>query len=86
MALADSANAFVESNKPWELRKDPANAQRLQDVCTIALNLFRQLAIYLTPVLPKLADLTGTLLNDPITHWDNPKPLSPVPPSTSSNT
>ncbi len=70
MALADSANAFVEANKPWELRKDPANEQRLQDVCTIALNLFRQLAIYLAPVLPKLADLTGKLLNDPITHWD----------------
>ena len=80
MALADSANAFVEANKPWELRKDPANAQRLQDVCTIALNLFRQLAIYLAPVLPKLADLTGTLLNDPITHWDQSQtPLTGTP-------
>ena len=70
MALADKANPFVENNKPWELRKDPADAQQLQDVCTIALNLFRQLAIYLTPVLPKLAEQTGALLNDPITHWD----------------
>ncbi len=70
MALADKANPFVENNKPWELRKDPADAQKLQDVCTIALNLFRQLAIYLTPVLPKLAEQTGALLNDPITHWD----------------
>ncbi|NOZ39887.1 MAG: methionine--tRNA ligase [Planctomycetes bacterium] len=70
MALADSANAFVEANKPWELRKDPENEQRLQDVCTIALNLFRQLAIYLAPVLPKLAEQTGVLLGDPITHWD----------------
>lgn len=69
VALADRANPFVEENKPWELRKDPANAERLQDVCTIALNLFRQLAIYLAPVLPKLAQQTGALLNDPITSW-----------------
>jgi len=80
MALADNANVFVESNKPWELRKDPADEQRLQDVCTIALNLFRQLAIYLAPVLPKLADLTGTLLNDPIRHWDQSQtPLTGTP-------
>ncbi|MBL9164785.1 MAG: methionine--tRNA ligase [Planctomycetaceae bacterium] len=69
VALADRANPFVEENKPWELRKDPANAERLQDVCTIALNLFRQLAIYLAPVLPKLAQQTGELLNNPITSW-----------------
>jgi len=80
LALADRANPFVEENKPWELRKDPASAQRLQDVCTIALNLFRQLVIYLTPVLPKLASQTGELLNDPITCWDQAKrPLVGTP-------
>lgn len=69
MAHADAANAFVEANKPWELKKEPGNEQRLQDVCTIAINLFRQLAIYLAPVLPKQAEQTGQLLNDPITDW-----------------
>ena len=28
-------------------------------MCTVALNLFRQLVIYLAPVLPKLAEQTG---------------------------
>jgi methionyl-tRNA synthetase len=70
LACADRANPFVENEKPWELRKDPANAQRVLDVCTIALNLFRQIAVYLAPVLPKLAQQTGELLNDPITSWD----------------
>jgi methionyl-tRNA synthetase len=80
MALADRANPFVEENKPWELRKDAAQAQRLQDVCTIALNLFRQLAIYLSPVLPKLARQTGELLNNPITSWEQAKtPLVGTP-------
>jgi len=73
MALADRANPFVEDNKPWELRKDPAHVARLQDVCTVALNLFRQLAIYLAPVLPRLARQTGELLNDPITRWEQAK-------------
>jgi methionyl-tRNA synthetase len=73
MALADRANPFVEENKPWDLRKDPTQAARLQDVCTIALNLFRQLAIYLAPVLPRLARQTGELLNDPITSWEQAK-------------
>ncbi|MEO0529669.1 MAG: methionine--tRNA ligase subunit beta, partial [Planctomycetota bacterium] len=41
----------------------------LQDLCTIALNLYRQIAIYLAPVLPKLAEQTGELLNDPIHSW-----------------
>lgn len=80
LALADKANPFVEENKPWELRKDPEQAQRLQDLCTIALNLYRQIAIYLAPVLPKLAEQTGELLNDPITSWDQAQtPLAGTP-------
>jgi methionyl-tRNA synthetase len=70
MALADPANKFVEDRAPWTLRKDPARARELQDVCTIALNLFRQLAVYLAPVLPRLAAQAGKLLNDPIRSWD----------------
>jgi methionyl-tRNA synthetase len=38
--------------------------------------LFRQLAIYLAPVLPQLARQTGELLNDEIQNWDqSQKPL-----------
>ena len=70
MELADRANPFVENAEPWVLKKDPDKAQELQDVCTIALNLFRQLVIYLSPVLPELADKTATLFGDPITSWD----------------
>ncbi len=80
MALADRANPFVEENKPWVLRKDPEQAGRLQDVCTIALNLFHQLAIYLAPVLPKLAEQTGELLGKKITSWEQAKtPLVGTP-------
>ena len=68
--LADKANPFVEERAPWELKKDSDKAQELQDVCTVALNLFRQLTIYLAPVLPDLAAKCGQLLNDPIVLWE----------------
>ncbi len=70
MELADAANVYVEVAAPWNLAKDPAKSARLQDVCTVALNLFRQIAVYLAPVLPRLAEQTGRLLNDPITRWE----------------
>ena len=73
MELADRANPYVEAAEPWNLAKDPARAAELQDVCTVALNLFRQLAIYLAPVLPRLARQTGDLLGKPIRHWDESK-------------
>ncbi|MDF1751674.1 MAG: methionine--tRNA ligase [Verrucomicrobiales bacterium] len=71
--LADKANPYVEENAPWELKKDEAKAQQLQDVCTVTLNLFRQLAIYLAPVLPDLAEKAGELFGEKLTSWDQAK-------------
>ena len=68
--LADRANPFVENARPWELRNDESRRSELQDICTIALNLFRQIVIYLQPVLPELASKTEALLGEPITSWD----------------
>jgi methionyl-tRNA synthetase len=73
MQLADRANQYVDSREPWKLKKEPARAGELQDICTVTLNLFRQLAIYLAPVLPRLAEQTGELLNKPIRRWDESK-------------
>ena len=73
MLLADNANRFIEEQEPWVLRKDPDKADELQDVCTVALNLFRQIVTYLSPVLPQLAQQTSELLNAPIDHWDDTK-------------
>jgi methionyl-tRNA synthetase len=67
MVLADRANKYVEELAPWSLKKDPT---RLQEVCTVALNLFRQIVIYLSPVLPRLAEQTRQLLHCPIASWD----------------
>ncbi len=70
MLLADAANEYVEQKAPWTLKKDPAKAQELQDVCTVVLNLFHQIAVYLQPVLPKLAAKAGALLGSACDRWD----------------
>jgi methionyl-tRNA synthetase len=64
------ANKFVEEAAPWTLKNDPAKKDELQNICTIGLNLFRQMVIYLTPVLPKLTAQVEELLNCKIDHWD----------------
>lgn len=55
MLLADRVNAYVDQNKPWELAKKEGMDGRLQDVCTVCIEAFRLLTIYLKPVLPALA-------------------------------
>jgi len=65
----DAANEYVEQRAPWALKKDPARSQQLQDVCSVALNLFRQSAVYLAPILPGLAQKAAALVGGAITSW-----------------
>ncbi|MBC7378020.1 MAG: methionine--tRNA ligase subunit beta, partial [Burkholderiaceae bacterium] len=55
MLLADLVNAYVDQNKPWELAKKEGMEARLIDVCTVCIEAFRLLTLYLKPVLPALA-------------------------------
>ncbi|WLD10694.1 methionine--tRNA ligase [Planctellipticum variicoloris] len=71
MALADQANRYVEDHAPWTLKKDPERAAELQQVCTVSLNLFRQIVIYLAPVQPRLAAQAAKLLNCPLDGWED---------------
>jgi methionyl-tRNA synthetase len=71
MALADAANEYVDRKEPWKLKKDPARAAELRDVCTVVLNLYRQIVVYLGPVLPKLRDDSAALLGAELGVWEN---------------
>lgn len=80
MQLADRANQYIENKEPWTLRKDPERAEELRDICSVGLNLFRQLIVFLSPVLPDLKAKTDALLTQPITHWDDSQtPLTGTP-------
>ena len=68
---ADRANAFVDERQPWKLAKaGPDAAAELQDVASIAVNLYRQLIVYLAPVMPVLAEESAALVGGPILSWD----------------
>ncbi|WP_024301741.1 methionine--tRNA ligase [Pseudogulbenkiania sp. MAI-1] len=71
MALADEVNAYVDANKPWELAKQEGMEARLHEVCTVLINAFRLLAIYLKPVLPKLVEDVEAFLNIAPLKWSD---------------
>jgi len=76
MLLADEANQYIDENKPWILIKEPGREAEVQEICTMGLNLFRLLIIYLKPVLPVLARKVESFLNIPPLLWqDLDRPL-----------
>jgi methionyl-tRNA synthetase len=79
MALADAANEWFDARRPWELAKadgsDPK--QQLHQVCSVAINLFRLLMVYLAPVLPKLARDAEAFLRLKPLQWAHAQQLLP---------
>ena len=65
MLLADRVNEYVDKHKPWELAKNPEHAAVLHDVCSVCIEAFRLLTIYLKPVLPALAVQVEAFLQVP---------------------
>jgi len=71
MLLADRVNEYVDQHKPWELAKQAGQDAALHDVCTVCIEAFRVLTIYLKPVLPALAAQVEAFLRiDPLTFDD----------------
>jgi methionyl-tRNA synthetase len=75
MALADRANAFIADKAPWALAKQEGKQDEVQAVCALGINLFRQLVIFLKPVLPALAADAEKFLNVAPLTWDDHKTL-----------
>ncbi|MBU3001926.1 methionine--tRNA ligase [Paraglaciecola arctica] len=70
MALADKANQFIDANAPWVTIKDESKQQFTHDVCSLGINLFRILVVYLKPVVPTLAAQSEAFLNDTLS-WES---------------
>lgn len=71
MELADKANQYIDEKKPWIMAKDEAQLAQVQGVCTMGLNLFRSLIIYLKPVLPFMSDAVERFLNIEKLNWQD---------------
>jgi len=71
MSLADRANQYIDSRKPWTLVKQADKAAQVQGICTQGLNLFRVLMIYLQPVLPDMAARARRFFREAEWTWAN---------------
>lgn len=81
MEVADAVNEYVDEKKPWELAKDPAQAEALHWVSSVALECFRLLTLCLKPVLPATAERVEAFLSIAPLAWASAaEPLSSVNP------
>ena len=75
MALADAANEYIAAQEPWKLNKDPDQKQKVQDICSLGINMFRVILTYLKPVLPSMTAAGETFLNDSLNWGSVNQPL-----------
>lgn len=75
MGLADLANQYVNEHKPWDIAKQAGRDADLHEVCSVAINLFRLLTLYLKPVLPHLARDAERFLNIAPLQWSDAQHL-----------
>ena len=71
MRLADLSNEYVNDKAPWVLSKQDGQEAALQEACSVSLNLFRLLTLYLKPILPILAKEVEAFLNVDALTWAN---------------
>ena len=76
MAQADAANEYIAAKEPWKLNKDETQQQKVQDICSLGINLFRLLLTYLKPVLPSVAEDAELFLNDTLSWSSIERPLT----------
>ncbi|MDR5866014.1 methionine--tRNA ligase [Halomonas koreensis] len=75
MELADEANAYIAEAEPWVLAKQEGREQEVLDICSVGINLFRQLMVYLAPVVPAMAEGARAFLKLDSLDWDSRQEL-----------
>ena len=76
MLLADRVNEYVDRNKPWEIAKRAGEDALLHEVCSVCIEAFRVLTIYLKPVLPAVAAQVESFLRvEPLAFADAARAL-----------
>ncbi|NOT16070.1 MAG: methionine--tRNA ligase [Methylotenera sp.] len=75
MELTDHVNFYIADKKPWEIAKQVGQDGNLRMVCSVAINCFRLLTIYLKPVLPRLVTQIESMLNVQPLLWSDANTL-----------
>ena len=68
-SLADLANQYIAEKAPWQLMKQTDKHNEAHEVCSLALNLFRVLVIYLKPILPATTQKAEVFLKIGSLEW-----------------
>ncbi|OAZ96181.1 methionine--tRNA ligase [Halomonas sp. G11] len=71
MELADEANTYIAEKEPWVLAKQEGRDAEVLDICSVGINLFRQLMVYLAPVVPSMAEQARVFLNVESLDWES---------------
>ncbi len=71
MALADQANRYIDEHKPWQMIKQPELRDQVHQVCSLGINLFRCLMVYLKPIIPFTAARAEEFLNAGELRWSD---------------
>ncbi len=69
MELADEANTYIADKEPWALAKQEGRDAEVLEICSVGINLFRQLMVYLAPVVPAMAEQAREFLNVESLDW-----------------
>ncbi|PKG48980.1 methionine--tRNA ligase [Halomonas sp. MES3-P3E] len=69
MELADEANTYIADKEPWALAKQDGRDAEVLEICSVGINLFRQLMVYLAPVVPTMAEEAREFLNVVSLDW-----------------
>ena len=68
--LTDLANEYISDKQPWVLNKEHDNKEQVLKICSLGINLFRLIMIYLKPITPNLVRKAEDFLNETLL-WDS---------------
>ena len=68
--LTDLANEYISDKQPWVLNKEHDNKEQVLRICSLGINLFRLIMIYLKPITPNLVRKAEDFLNETLL-WDS---------------
>ena len=68
--LTDLANEYISDKQPWVLNKENDNKEQVLKICSLGINLFRLIMIYLKPITPNLVRKAEDFLNETLL-WDS---------------
>ena len=76
MGLADKTNRFIDEKKPWILIKDVTKKSEVHEICSIGLDIFKVMIVFLKPIIPALGEKAEQFLGtEPLLWQDISRPL-----------